>query len=193
MTIQYVSPAEISTVVRARLRPMGTVLDMGSAYGPQAWVPYNQCYCIEPNPFFFELMTRDYVRDPRCRLLSGTWQDHVSHFAPGTFDAVTAFDSIEHMDKADGLLFLEQAKAIARQQVLVSTPLGFYPQNYDDPSLTINGVPYLHWETHLSGWTPQDFGEGWDFVIAEGAYSNDGNGNALDKPIGLLWAFWEKP
>ena len=190
--IQTVTPAELSPTVRARLHQVETVLDVGCAYGPQAWVPYSTCICLEPQPYFFDILTRDYGHDPRCRLLHGSWQDVVGQFAPNSVDVVTTFDSIEHMTKADGLLFLEQAQVIARQSVMVSTPLGFYPQNYDDPTLTINGVPYLHWETHLSGWTPNDFGPDWDFIIAPDVYGNDGNGNLLSERMGLMWAFWEK-
>jgi hypothetical protein len=192
VTVRQVTPAELLDAARAQMRHVDTVIDVGSAYGPQAHVPYNLCICIEPHPEYIKFLRRDYGNDPRCQILQGTWQECLTGFADQSAEVVTAFDTIEHMTKAEGWLFLSEAQRVARQSVILNTPLGFYPQNYDDPSLLINGVPGLHWQTHKSGWTLDDFDSTWDIIYAEGVYRNDGNLNELETPIGMLWAFWNR-
>lgn len=70
------------------------------------------------------------------------------HFVPGEFDAVVAYDLIEHLTKPDGFKLLDAMERIAGKKVIVLTPNGFVPQTaYDDNSL----------QEHLSGWEPDEF------------------------------------
>lgn len=65
-------------------------------------------------------------------------------FLNKSFDAVTAFDVIEHLKKEDGIKLIRDMEAIARKKVVIFTPNGFLEQEvYDDN-------PY---QKHLSGWT----------------------------------------
>lgn len=69
--------------------------------------------------------------------------------------AIYMLDVIEHMEKDEGKEVLELAKTKAKRQVVVYTPHGFQEQTEDAWGL---GGDY--WQTHRSGWTPDDF-EGW--------------------------------
>lgn len=69
---------------------------------------------------------------------------------PRSFDAVVAFDLIEHLRKEDGLALLAAMERIACDRVVVFTPNGFLPQAPAD------GNPY---QAHRSGWSPRDFRE----------------------------------
>jgi SAM-dependent methyltransferase len=70
------------------------------------------------------------------------------HVAPRSFDAVVAFDLIEHLDKENGLTLLAAMERIARRRVVVFTPNGFLPQEPAD------GNPF---QRHRSGWSARDF------------------------------------
>jgi SAM-dependent methyltransferase len=71
-----------------------------------------------------------------------------SAFEPASFDAVVAFDLIEHLDRDDGFELLRTMERIARRRVVVFTPNGFLPQcGSADNAL----------QHHRSGWTAQDF------------------------------------
>lgn len=192
MTITEVQPSDLPCPGSSYFTFMDTVLDVGSAYAPQAYVPYGRCDCLEPHPIYIDLLRRDYGSDPRISISQLTWKEWYNAVddPDDLYDCVTGFDVIEHMTKEDGLTFLRQAKMVARKQVIVHTPLGFYPQNYDDPLRLLGGRPGLHWQTHKSGWLPEDFGPDWDIVFANNAYRNDGNGNPGS--FGLLWAFWNR-
>jgi SAM-dependent methyltransferase len=65
-------------------------------------------------------------------------------FPDKSFDAVVAFEVIEHLPKEDGRAFLSELERVADKLVVVTTPNGFVPQG------DVDGNPY---QRHLSGWT----------------------------------------
>ena len=105
-------------------------------------------------------------------------------------DTVFALDFIEHLGKSDGLAFLQEAERVARRQVVVYCPLGFYPQTYDDREKPDRwGMDGGFWQTHRSGWQAEDFGDNWELVCCEAYHFVDENDQPLEKPFGAIWAF----
>jgi predicted TPR repeat methyltransferase len=81
----------------------------------------------------------DYVQADATRRLE---------LADDTYDAVIAFDLIEHLIKPDGLRLLADAERIARRVVVVFTPNGAVEQDeYDGNPLQV----------HRSAWSLADF------------------------------------
>jgi len=65
-----------------------------------------------------------------------------------SFDIVLCLELIEHLQKMDGLKLIKELEAIARRQVILSTPVGFHKTHmFDNNPLQI----------HRSGWTPSEF------------------------------------
>lgn len=62
---------------------------------------------------------------------------------PKSFDAVVAFDLIEHLTKDDGRRLIENMCRVSRGKVIIYTPNGFLPQPVYDNN------PF---QEHLSGW-----------------------------------------
>ncbi len=81
-------------------------------------------------------------------------------FAPESFDSVVALDLIEHLEKEDGLLLLEQMERMARRKIIVFTPNGFLPQGeYDNNPLQV----------HRSGWSVTEMNaRGYDAIGING-------------------------
>ena len=75
-------------------------------------------------------------------------------FIPKSFDLVIALDIIEHITKAEGIELMRQCEEIAKKAVIIETPNGFVPQNID-----IQGHGGDEWQTHRSGWEPEEFEE----------------------------------
>lgn len=124
------------------------ILDVGVGIRPVRWYRPTRHICIEP----FE---------PYCRILRTAGYEVVQATASDALrelrgDAVYLLDVIEHMEKPVGLEVLELAKQAARYQVVVYTPNGFRAQSRD-----VWGLGGDEWQTHRSGWTPEEF-EGWD-------------------------------
>lgn len=68
-------------------------------------------------------------------------------FGPDSFDAVVAFDLLEHLSMDDGRKLIAAMEHVARRRVVLLTPNGFIPQDeYDDNPL----------QAHRSGWAPAD-------------------------------------
>jgi ubiquinone/menaquinone biosynthesis C-methylase UbiE len=62
-------------------------------------------------------------------------------FKDASFDIVMAFETIEHMEKSEGHKLLDEAERVAKEKVIISTPL--------------LGAKY--WYTgHVSRWVPKD-------------------------------------
>lgn len=68
-------------------------------------------------------------------------------FLPGSFDAVTCFDLIEHFSEEEGCRLLPLIESLASKKVIVYTPNGFVPQ----------GADVNPWQLHRSGWEVDDF------------------------------------
>lgn len=73
-------------------------------------------------------------------------------FIPKSFDIVIALDVVEHLEKEESLNMMRQCEAIARKAVIIETPKGYIPQNID-----IQGHGGDEWQTHRSGWEPEEF------------------------------------
>jgi len=176
---------------RAHVRPAHSVVDVGCGVHPSTWLHAERRYLIEPHPEYGDHLERIYGYTQLYTLLRCTWNDALLTLRHAAVDTVLAIDVIEHMTRDDGLHFIETAQALARQQVVIFTPWGDYPQDYDDPArLDFDGYHGLTWQSHRSAWTPDDFA-GWTIIACEAYHRHDGNGNELATPIGAFWAIWE--
>ena len=112
---------DVALFVKAKphIKDAGIVLDVGAGLRPQTLVTCANHICIEPHHEYTEL-------------LWGEGYTVICAAAPAAFDlvheridTVTMLDVIEHMEKADGRECIARACALAQQQVIVFTPLGF--------------------------------------------------------------------
>ncbi len=84
------------------------------------------------------------------------------YFPAKSFDIVWMFDVIEHFPKKQGLGVLSQAEKLAKKQVIVWVPYGFYPQDYDVvkenwPGADKKLLSHNTNQQHKSAWYPVDF------------------------------------
>lgn len=180
-------PKELVPTGRGLVCAVDSVIDVGCGFRPQTWLSCSKHICIEPHPEYYERLLQKYSRKPGYTLYNSNWRI-IQAMPDQSVDTVLAVDFIEHLPKADGFTFLETAQRIARRQVVIFTPWGFYPQDFDDPNeVDFDGIAGLHWQTHKSGWRPNDF-PGWNLVGCEKFHTSDGNGYPLDTPIGAFWA-----
>lgn len=85
-------------------------------------------------------------------------------FQPQSFDLVLALDIIEHLEKAEALALIADCERIARDAVILETPLGYVPQNID-----IQGHGGDVWQTHRSGWEAEEL-EGLGYSVVRRPY-----------------------
>lgn len=69
-------------------------------------------------------------------------------FPQKSYDLVLSSEVIEHLDRKDGFVLLNNAERWAKKKVIITTPNGYIKQDsYDDNPLQI----------HKSGWSIEDF------------------------------------
>ena len=190
MVVTYVSRIEALAAVGEKIPDVEVVLDLGPGICPQPFIkkPYAHI-CVEAHGPYVERLRRDVADDPKFVFINAPWDEVISTFPDKSVDTVFALDFIEHLEKADGFRMLREAERVARCQVVVYTPLGFFPQSYDDPDKPDRwGMDGGKWQTHRSGWDTQDFGEQWEFVICSDYIHHDEDNQLLDQPMGAFWA-----
>jgi hypothetical protein len=189
MGVNYVSREELEGVVASKVQDADSVLDIGPGIRPQQLVDARVHICVDAHRPYLERLKRESGDDPKYVLINAAWDQFIGMLPDKTVDTVFAVDVIEHMKKEDGFRMLREAERVARQQVVIFTPLGFYPQSYDDETKPDRwGMDGGYWQTHRSGWEPQDFGEQWDLACCRDFHLVGEDEQPLEEPIGAIWA-----
>ena len=131
-------------------RECRTVIDVGAGVRPMQWYRPSHHLCVEPYGPYADILEQHGYEVERGTALAV--------LPAARADAVYMLDVIEHMEKAEALEVIALAQASALAQVVVYTPLGFMPQEHDNW-----GLGGEHWQTHRSGWTPEEF-QGWKIL-----------------------------
>jgi hypothetical protein len=190
VNVTHVPRVKAIAVVRRNVKDAEVVLDLGAGIVPQPFVSKPLVHiCVDAHRPYLERAKREVADDPRYVFLNARWDDVIGMLPDKCVDAVYALDFIEHLEKEDGLRMLREAERVARVQIVVYTPHGFFPQSYQPHGRDRWGMDGGFWQTHHSGWGTEDFGEGWDFVISPDFIVLDEHNQPLEEPRGALWAF----
>ncbi len=135
MGVTYAGRTQAMETVGERVKDAEVVLDLGSGIMPQRFVsaPFLHI-CVDAHRPYLERVKRDVAGDPRFVLVNGRWDEVLPMLPDKSVDSVFALDFIEHLEKEDGLRMLAEAERVARVQVVVYTPNGFFPQSHDPQS-----------------------------------------------------------
>lgn len=139
------------------IQEVDIVYDIGAGLRPMGWYKPAAHVCIEPHQPYAEML-RDGGYEvwgaTALEALASVLQDR-SIGAYTCVDAVYLLDIIEHMTRCEGLEVLRLADLLQPKQIVVATPVGFFPQEGD-----AWGLGGEQWQLHRSGWLPEDF-PGW--------------------------------
>ena len=190
MGVTYVSTADAWSLVGSKVVDVEVILDIGAGICPQPFVknPYVHI-CVDAHRPYLDRLKTSVADDPKFILLNGRWDEVVAKFPDKSVDSVFALDFIEHLEKEDGRRLLREAERVARRQVVIFTPHGFFPQSYEDPNKPDRwGLDGGYWQTHRSGWDFDDFGDEWEIVCCPTFIERDENEQPLPEPMGAFWA-----
>jgi len=151
------------------ISPCGTLLDVGPGIRPQALVECIQHICVEPHEEYAVALERSGF----C-VLRMTGNDALRTIE--NIDTVVALDVLEHMEKTDGEIFIKKARVKAKKQIVIFTTLGFQPQSYLEGEKDKWGLNGAKWQTHRSGWTPDDFDETWTCIVDRNFHGSNRGG-----------------
>lgn len=190
LSVTYVTRIEALSVVGSKVEDVEVVLDLGPGICPQPFIknPYVHI-CVDAHRPYLERVKQEVADDPKYVFINAPWEQVIGMLPDKSVDTVFALDFIEHLEKEDGLRMLREAERVARRQIVVYTPHGFFPQSYDDPDKPDRwGMDGGYWQTHRSGWELEDFGDNWQFVCCPDYLDLDEDNQPLEKPMGAIWA-----
>ena len=192
MNIIWTDKSRLITTAMKAMKSARVLLDVGCGIVPQQYLRPAVHICCEPCQEYVQHLKQklkdEAFRDRDYVLLNMGWDDAVQYFPEKSVDTVILVDVIEHLEKKEGMRLLAATEKIAREQVILFTPLGFMPQHHDDGK-DAWGLGGADWQEHKSGWLPEDFcGEEWEFFAAKDFHAIDSNGKLLDKAYGAFWA-----
>lgn len=185
VSTSYYSRKSLLRAVADKIIPTSIVLDVGAGIRPQNFFTPSAHIIIEP---FLPYIQRIQNEEPYKIFLNGTWDKIMPYFPDRSVDSIFSIDVLEHFEKKDGLQFIRESERIAKTQIAFFTPLGFFLQHYDDDQIDRWGMKGGYWQSHRSGWTPNDFEGGWEFYVCPDFHQVDQIGEKLDIPAGAFWA-----
>jgi hypothetical protein len=97
-------------------------------------------------------------QDWECIIMDA--RDILKRFGNKSIDIIQACDFIEHLEKKEGVKWLQDCEKVARKAILIFTPIGLV----DSPSA--NTQPDNIYQKHKCGWTYEEF-EKLDFKSAK--------------------------
>lgn len=184
----YDTPEQMLGMVERSVRETEVVLDIGCGIRPMNYFRPKLHLLVEPWPEYADILSYRYAGDKSVMVLRTGALEALRTFGDNSVDSIFLLDVIEHIKKSIGLMVIEECERVAREQVVLFTPLGFMPQHVemgrkDGWGLSGNAV-----QQHLSGWEPEDFGPAWSFHICEKFHVRDFAGSALPDPYGAFFA-----
>lgn len=189
MNVIWTERSDLHWRISSEIVSTEVVLDMGSGIRPQSFFKPKIHICVDIHRPYLERLRSETGPNSHTLFLNCDWEIAIGAQLDKSVDSVFAIDFIEHLEKKDGSAFLQEAIRVARKQVVLFTPLGFYPQMYEDKSIPdrwdMNGG---YWQTHRSGWQPEEFSDEWLVYGCKDYHEEDQFGQQLEQPIGAIWA-----
>jgi len=151
--------------LRSRIQKTEIVLDVGCGIRPQTFFEPKVHICVEPFEEYRKII-RPFFPNSGCFLfLKSDALTALKSFDDDSVDTVMMLDLIEHLEKDAGFELLREANRVARKQIVVFTPLGFFPMHFHGTATDDWGLSGHVVQEHKSGWVPDDFGCSWEFHV----------------------------
>ena len=116
--------------LRSRIQKTEIVLDVGCGIRPQTFFEPKVHICVEPFEEYRKII-RPFFPNSGCFLfLKSDALTALKSFDDDSVDTVMMLDLIEHLEKDAGFELLREANRVARKQIVVFTPLGFFPMHF---------------------------------------------------------------
>ena len=143
----FVPLYERSIIWRGLDKQSGSILDVGCGFGE----PMKD---INRRGGFYTVGVDIFVPWLKKCKDEGIHQDYVLcdirrlPFQRKSFDIVLCLDMVEHVEKEEGRKLIHAVEEIARREVIIAAPIGYWAQN------EMQGNPY---QKHRASWLPAEF------------------------------------
>lgn len=185
---EFGSPHELLRAVEKVIRETEVVADIGCGIAPMNYFRPKLHFMIEPWREYADILSYRYSGDKSVVVLRQGALEALVSFADNSVDSIFLLDVIEHIEKDVGVKIIGECERVAREQVVIFTPLGFMPQHVEANEPDGWGLSGAAVQEHRSGWLPEDFSSAWSFYVCPKFHSLDFKGEPLEKPYGAFYA-----
>lgn len=168
------------------IKPVSTVLDIGCGIRPQQYITPELLICVEPHLEYVEVL-KTSLKDANAVIIPLDAIRALAGMPDRSMDSIFLIDVIEHMEKDIGAQVLLECERVARQQVVIFTPLGFMPQEIHAGDVDGWNLHGGEWQDHKSGWYPEEFSS-WDVIGCKHLHLQDYLGQDITPPYGGFYA-----
>ncbi|PKF51781.1 methyltransferase domain-containing protein [Enterovibrio nigricans] len=184
----YKTADELTVGIEKLVTETDVVLDIGCGIAPINYFRPALHLMVEPWKEYAEILSYRHQQDKSVIILSQGALEVLKQLQSKSVDSIFLIDVIEHMDKEIGEAVIVEMERVARQQIVLFTPLGFMPQHIEHGEKDGWGLGGAEVQEHKSGWLPEDFSKDWEFHICESYHDKDYNGQPLEKVYGAFYA-----
>jgi hypothetical protein len=185
-TIQWCEAPDFYREAESQIKPAGSVLDIGCGIRPQQYIVPDVLICVEPHLEYVEVLKHN-LRDAPAIIIPLEAKRVLAALPDRSVDSIFLIDVIEHMVKEDGIAVLQECQRVARQQIIIFTPLGFMPQEIHAGDVDGWNLHGGEWQDHKSGWYPEDFPD-WQIIACAHLHAADYKGQPISPPYGGFYA-----
>ncbi|WP_395517397.1 methyltransferase domain-containing protein [Pseudorhizobium flavum] len=171
-----------------RINEADVVLDIGCGIMPMNYFRPRLHIMAEPWEEYANILEERYHGDKSVLIIKIGALETLQALVDDSVDSIFMLDVIEHLDKSMGLEVLREIDRVCRQQAVLFTPLGFMPQHMDEGEKDGWGLSGAQVQEHKSGWLPEDFNDGWEFLVCDTFHTQAYDGEALPVPFGAFFA-----
>ncbi|MDI3394708.1 methionine biosynthesis protein MetW [Pseudomonas sp. V98_8] len=185
-SIVWCDREELHSTAASFIKPASSVLDIGCGIRPQQYITPELLICIEPHLEYVEILKKS-LKDANAVVIPLDAKKALAGMPDRSIDSIFLIDVIEHMEKEIGAEVLLECERVARQQIVIFTPLGFMPQEIhagDVDGWNLHGGEF---QDHKSGWYPEEFA-GWDIIACKHLHLQDYLGQDITPPYGGFYA-----
>ncbi len=184
----YETPEELLLAVEKAVRETEVVLDIGCGVAPMNYFRPKLHILVEPWRQYADILSYRSAGDKSVIILRAGALEALAQLADNSVDSVFLLDVIEHLEKEEGVKVLGECERVAREQIVVFTPLGFMAQHVDARDGDGWGLDGVTVQEHRSGWVPEDFSAPWTFHICKEFHRCNFKGEALEQSFGAFFA-----
>jgi 2-polyprenyl-3-methyl-5-hydroxy-6-metoxy-1,4-benzoquinol methylase len=185
---QFSSSESLMNEIGHFIKETDVVADIGCGICPMNFFRPKLHIMVEPWQEYSDILTHRHADDKSVIILRLNALDALKSLATNSVDSVFLIDVIEHIEKDEGFKIIQECERVARQQVVIFTPLGFMPQTVEKGEKDGWGLSCGQMQDHLSGWMPEDFSKEWTFYICKDFHKIDHRNQPLQKPHGAFFA-----
>lgn len=185
--VEWVAAEELFKIAPKKVRQVNVLVDIGCGIKPQWFIKPKIHILCEPFEQYVKELRKKVQENPTFIILKLTWSQVLEIFPEKSVDTVFLLDVIEHLPKEEGKKLLNATEKIAKEQIMIFTPLGFMPQCHPDGK-DAWGLDGGAWQEHKSGWFLEDFDHSWQIIASSDFIKSDNMGKLLEEPMGAFFA-----